>query len=95
MLHFGSSHSIVTLCSRVSRAPPHHTLSVFINLNGRSRNPEIGMYPESGSECEIPEKSREPKNPEAPGSGKTLDNPSKEFQKSKIPEVQIFFQITK
>ena len=32
MLHFDSSHPIMT---RVSRAPPHHTLSAFLNLNGR------------------------------------------------------------
>ena len=31
MLHFDSSHPIVT---RVSRAPPHHTLPAFLNLNG-------------------------------------------------------------
>ena len=36
MLHFDSSHLIVTRGSRVSRAPPHHTLSAFINLNGKS-----------------------------------------------------------
>ena len=34
MLHFVSSHSIVTRGSRVSRAPPHHTLPAFQNLNG-------------------------------------------------------------
>ena len=31
MLHFDSSHPIV---KRVSRAPPHHTLHAFQNLNG-------------------------------------------------------------
>ena len=31
MLHFDSSHSIVT---RGSRAPPHLTLPAFLNLNG-------------------------------------------------------------
>ena len=30
----GNSHSIVTSGSRVSRAPPHHTLSTFVNLHG-------------------------------------------------------------
>ena len=34
MLHFDSSHPIVTRGSRVSRAPPHHTLPTFLNLNG-------------------------------------------------------------
>ena len=36
MLHFYSSHPIVTRGSRVSRAPLHHTLPAFLNLNGRS-----------------------------------------------------------
>ena len=31
MLHFVSNHPIVT---RGSRAPPHHTLPAFLNLNG-------------------------------------------------------------
>ena len=34
MLHFDSSQPNVTRGSRVSRAPPHHTLPVFLNLNG-------------------------------------------------------------
>ena len=34
MLHFDSSHPIVKRGSRVSRAPPHHTLPAFLNLNG-------------------------------------------------------------
>ena len=34
MLNFGSSHSIVTRGSRVSRASAHHTLLAFLNLNG-------------------------------------------------------------
>ena len=33
MLHFDSSHQIVTCGSRVSRAPPHHILPSFINLD--------------------------------------------------------------
>ena len=33
MFHFGSSHSIVTRGSRVSRVPQRHTLPAFINLN--------------------------------------------------------------
>ena len=38
MLHFDSSQPIVTrgprdLYSPVSRAPPHHTLPAFLNLN--------------------------------------------------------------
>ena len=32
MPHFDSSHSFVTRCSRVSRAPPRHTLHAFLNL---------------------------------------------------------------
>ena len=34
MLHFDSNHLNVTSGSRVSRAPPHHTLPAFLNLNG-------------------------------------------------------------
>ena len=34
MLHFDSSHSIVTHGSRVSRTPPHYTLHGYLNLNG-------------------------------------------------------------
>ena len=34
MLHFDSSNPIVTRDSRVSRAPPHHNLPAFLNLNG-------------------------------------------------------------
>ena len=34
MLHFDSSHSIVTRGFRVSRAPSHHTLPAFLNPNG-------------------------------------------------------------
>ena len=34
MLHFDSSHSIVT---HGSRAPAHHTLPAFLNLNGMKR----------------------------------------------------------
>ena len=34
MLHFDSSYLIVTRGSRVSRAPPQHTLPAFLNLNG-------------------------------------------------------------
>ena len=34
MLHFDSSHPIVTRGSRISRAPPYHTLPAFLNLNG-------------------------------------------------------------
>ena len=34
MFSFGISHHMVTRGSRVSRAPPHHTLSAFLNLNG-------------------------------------------------------------
>ena len=30
----GNSHPIVTRGSRVSRAPPHHTLSAFLNVYG-------------------------------------------------------------
>ena len=30
----GKIHPIVTRGSRVSRAPPHHTLPAFLNLNG-------------------------------------------------------------
>ena len=33
MLHFDSSHSIMTRGVRVSGAPPHHTLTAFLNLN--------------------------------------------------------------
>ena len=33
MLHFDSSLPIVTRGSGVSRAPPHHTLPAFLNLN--------------------------------------------------------------
>ena len=34
MLHSDSTHPIVTRGSRVSRAPPHHTLPALLNLNG-------------------------------------------------------------
>ena len=34
MFHFESSLPIVTRGSRFSRAPLHHTLPAFINLNG-------------------------------------------------------------
>ena len=34
MIHFDSSHSFQTRGSRVSPAPPHHTFSAFLNLNG-------------------------------------------------------------
>ena len=34
MLHFDSSQPILTRGSRVSRAPPHHTLPAFLNING-------------------------------------------------------------
>ena len=34
MLHFDSSHPIVTHGFRVSRAPPHYALPAFLNLNG-------------------------------------------------------------
>ena len=30
----GNSHPIVTRCSRVSRAPPNHTLPAFLILHG-------------------------------------------------------------
>ena len=33
MLHFDSSHPFVTRGFRVFRAPPHHTLPAFLNLN--------------------------------------------------------------
>ena len=33
MLHFDSSHPIVTRCSRVSRALSHLTLPAFLNPN--------------------------------------------------------------
>ena len=36
MLHFDSSHSIVTRGSRVSRAPPRHILPAFLNLNTKT-----------------------------------------------------------
>ena len=32
----GNSHPILTRGSRVSRAPPHHTLPAFLNLHGRT-----------------------------------------------------------
>ena len=35
ILRFDNSQSIVTRGSRVSRAPPHHTLPAFFNLNGK------------------------------------------------------------
>ena len=35
MLHFDSSHPTVTRGSRVSRAPPLHTLPAFLNINDR------------------------------------------------------------
>ena len=35
MFHFDNSHPIMTRSSRVSRAPPHHTLPAFLNINGR------------------------------------------------------------
>ena len=46
----GNSHPIVTSGSRVSRAPPHHTLRgdlpAFINLHGRKKNNDkIFAYP--------------------------------------------------
>ena len=34
MLHFDSTDPIVTRGSRVSRAPPRHTIPAFLNLNG-------------------------------------------------------------
>ena len=34
MLHFDSSQPILTRGSRVSRAPPHHTLPAFLDING-------------------------------------------------------------
>ena len=34
MLHFDSSHFIVTGGSRVSRAPPRHTFPAFLNFYG-------------------------------------------------------------
>ena len=34
MYHFDSSHPILTRGSRDSRAPPHHRLPAFLNLNG-------------------------------------------------------------
>ena len=36
MFSFGNSHPIVIRGSRVSGAPPHHTLPDFLNLNGRN-----------------------------------------------------------
>ena len=47
MLHFDSSHPIVTRGSRVSRAPPPHTLPAFLNLNGNTIMvlcPEVIQY---------------------------------------------------
>ena len=41
MLHFDSSLLNVTSDSRVSRAPPHHTLPAFLNLNGSIKNLSI------------------------------------------------------
>ena len=38
MIPFGNSPLIVTLGSRVSCAPPHHTLPAFLNLHGRKKN---------------------------------------------------------
>ena len=35
MLHFDSSHPIVTRDFRVSRAPQYHTFPAFLNINGR------------------------------------------------------------
>ena len=35
MFFFGSSHSIVTRGTRISRAPPHNTIPAFLNVNGR------------------------------------------------------------
>lgn len=37
MFSFGNSHPIVKCCSRVSRAPPPHTLPAFPNLYGSCR----------------------------------------------------------
>ena len=34
-----NSHPNVTRGSRVSRAPPHHTLPAFLNLHGTRKNP--------------------------------------------------------
>ena len=34
MFSFGNSRPIVTCGPRVTRAPLHHTLSVFLNLHG-------------------------------------------------------------
>ena len=31
----GDTHSMVTRCSRVSRAAPHHSLPAFLNLHDR------------------------------------------------------------
>ena len=46
MLLFDSSHSIVTRDCRVPRAPPHHTLPAFLNLNGsiKQNNGKIQNY---------------------------------------------------
>ena len=41
MLHFDSSHPIVTRGSRASRAPPPYTLPAFLNMNGTPKRFEI------------------------------------------------------
>ena len=38
ILHLENSHSIVTRGSCISRAPPHHILPTFLNLNGRFKS---------------------------------------------------------
>ena len=45
LLPFGSSHPIVTRGSRVSHAPPHHTVPAFLNLHGSiKQNGKIQNY---------------------------------------------------
>ena len=44
MLYFDNRHLIGTRDSRVSRAPPHHTLPAFLNLNGSFFEPYDGWF---------------------------------------------------
>ena len=41
MLHLDSSHPILTCGSRLSRAPPHHTLPAFLYLNGKEKGKTV------------------------------------------------------